>query len=219
MISSFRRPGTVEYNLSKGVRTLECNWQEERSRIEAGERVHLPLMESASVRTVEPDISIPPDSREPGKASNGQLLMPERKRNSMTTNDSSRQGADDGFREYKSMSQTFMPPVEERVVCPISSEAYFHGTWGGPVQMDGRSKDRIGPLNRHKNEQREAARMADGEASATTKLVGIETFEHAFVERSSTGTTQTTPFGSVVPHHPPSHNERVLESTAMASWR
>ena len=59
---------------------------------------------------------------------------------SLTANPSARrsfiQGADDGFREYKSMSQTFFAPVEERVVCPISSEAYFHGTWGGPVQLD-----------------------------------------------------------------------------------
>jgi len=136
MISSFRRPGTTEYNLSKGARTLECNWQEERSRIEAGERVHLPLMAGATVRPFEPDISIPPATRDPDKPTNGQLLMPERKRNSRTTNDSSRQGADDGFREYKSMSQTFFPTIEERVVCPVSSEAYFHGTWGGPVQLD-----------------------------------------------------------------------------------
>jgi len=219
MISSFRRPGTTEYNLSKGARTLECNWQEERSRIEAGERVHLPLMAGATVRPFEPDISIPPATRDPDKPTNGQLLMPERKRNSRTTNDSSRQGADDGFREYKSMSQTFFPTIEERVVCPVSSEAYFHGTWGGPVQLDGRSKTRVGPANRAKNEQHEAARMADGEMSATTKMIGVETFEHAFVARPSSGTTQPSGFGSVVPHHPPSHSERVLESTAMASWR
>jgi len=218
MISSFRRPGAGEYNLAKGARTLECNWQEERSRLEVGERVHLPLMAGATVRPFESDISIAPPTREPGMASGGHLLMPERKRNSRTTNDSSRQGADDGFREYKSMSQTFFEPIEERIVCPISSEAYFHGTWGGPVQIDGRSKTRVGPANRAKNDQCEAARMADGELSHTTKMIGVQTLEHAFVPRPSAGTMQQSGFGSVVPHHPPSQFERVLESTAMASW-
>mmetsp|Transcript_54755 Transcript_54755/g.96631 ORF Transcript_54755/g.96631 Transcript_54755/m.96631 type:complete len:124 (+) Transcript_54755:85-456(+) len=122
MISSYRRPGTSEYNLSSAARTLECNWQEERSRIEAGERIHLPLMADATVRPFETDISIAPDIRIPGKASNGRLVIPERKRTSRATNDSSRQGADDGFREYKSMMQTFFPPMEERDGYPISKE-------------------------------------------------------------------------------------------------
>ena len=71
--------------------SLAGNWQEERSRIECGERVHLPLMDAAVVRQFEPSISIAPPTREPGKASSGVLVMPERKRNSRTTNDSSRQ--------------------------------------------------------------------------------------------------------------------------------
>lgn len=127
MISSYRRPGTNEYNRGVGAPALECNWQEERSRIEVGERVHLPLMEGAVVRPLEPAISIAPPTREPGKPSNGVLMMPERKKNSRATNNSERQGADDGFREYTSMTQTFFTPVEERNPCPVATDAYFHG--------------------------------------------------------------------------------------------
>jgi len=219
MISSFRRPGTNDYNRGITAPALECNWQEERSRIEAGERVHLPLMEGAVVRPLEPAISIAPPTREPGKPSNGMLLMPERKLNSRTTNNSERQGADDGFREYTSMTATFFKPVEERNPYPVAEDAYFHGTWGGPVQIDGRTKTRSGVSNRSKNTEYEQAPLADGEESATTKMISAATFENSFAARPSSGTMQKTAFGSVVPRHPPSHSERMLESTAMASYR
>ena len=56
MISSYRREGTTEY----ACMTLECNWQEERSREAAGEIVKLSLMDGAVVRPEEPEISIAP---------------------------------------------------------------------------------------------------------------------------------------------------------------
>jgi len=73
--------------------------------------------------------------------------------------------------------------------------------------------------NRSKNMQYEQDRLADGEVSHTKKMISAETFEHAFAPRPSSGTMQSTAFGSVVPHHPPSHSERVFQSTAMASYR
>ena len=81
---------------------------------------------------------------------------------SVTTNDSSRQGADDGYREYTSINQTFYTLPEDRPRCPISTEANFHGTWGGPVQVDGRTKTRVGPYNRSKNVQCEPPLVPDG---------------------------------------------------------
>lgn len=211
MISSFRREGTTEY----ACMTLECNWQEERSREAAGETVKLSLMDGAVVRPEEPEISIaPPHS---GGEGAGQLLMPHRMRRSRTTNDSSRQGADDGFLEYTSMSRTFFQPPPERSTCPVSVEPYFHGTWGGPVQLDGRTKTRVGPFNRSKNVQHEQAQLPDGEAAMAKKLVSDSTFAHALTERNFVETGGG--FGSVVPRHPPTHGERMLESTAMASWR
>jgi len=215
MLSSFRREGTTEYS----CKTLECNWQEERSRLEAGENVKLSLMEGSVVRPVESDISIAPPTRDPGVASNGHLEMPHRMTRSRTTNDSSRQGADDGFREYTSMNQTFYAQPEIRTVCPISIEPNFHGTWGGPVQEDGRTKTRVGPANREKNVQYEQAVLADGEPKASKKLISMATFSNSLYDRHSSGSTIQGGFGSVLPRHPVSNSARMLESTAMASWR
>jgi len=212
-LSSYRREGTTEYS----CKTLECNWQEERSREEVGETVKLSLMKGAVVRPEEPDISIAPATREPGIASTGKLEMPHRMTRSRTTNDSSRQGADDGYREYTSMSQTFFLPPEQRVTCPISIEPYFHGTWGGPVQHDGRTKTRVGPFNRSKNQQFEQERLPDGEEKVAFKLISADTFNYALEPRVLPGTT-TGGFGSVLPRHPDGHAARMLTSTAMASW-
>lgn len=221
MLSSSRREGTTEY----ASNTLECNWQEERSRENLGETVKLSLMKGSVVRPEEPDISIAPPTRvQPSDTPHdtrehpfGQLLMPHRMRRSRTTNDSSRQGADDGFREYTSMSQTFFAPPEQRETCPVSTEAYFHGTWGGPVQLDGRTKTRVGIANRSKNSQFEKGVLPDGEAKLAKKMVSVETYNHASQNRPSSNTSGG--FGSVVPRHLPTHAERMLESTAMASWR
>lgn len=157
-LSSFRREGTTEYS----CRTLESNWQEERSRLECGEHVKLELMKGAVVAPLDPDISIAPPTRVPGASSDGKLLIPDRMTRSRYSFDSSRQGADDGFREYTSMNQTFYTNIEDRTKCPISIEPNFHGTWGGPVQIDGRTKVRVGPYNRSKNVQYELGFPPDG---------------------------------------------------------
>ena len=214
MLSSFRREGTTEYN----CRTLECNWQEERSRMEAGERVKLALMEGAVVAPLDPDLSIAPPTRVPGVPSNGKLLIPDRMTRSRTTNDSSRQGADDGYREYTSMNQTFFTLPEDRTTCPVSLEPNFHGTWGGPVQFDGRTKLRVGPTNRSKNVEMEQAMLQDGEAKAAKKMIIGDTFHYGSVPRPSMGSEIPGGFGSVLPRHPASQSARMLESTAMASW-
>jgi hypothetical protein len=214
MISSFRREGTTEYT----CRTLECNWQEERSRQAAGETVKLSLMDGAVIAPLDPDISIAPPTRVPGAQSSGKLLIPDRMTRSRTTNDSSRQGADDGYREYTSMNQTFYTLPDERPKCPISIEANYHGTWGGPVQFDGRTKTRVGPHNRSKNVQFESALVPDGEQKSAKKMIGESTYRaHALVDRS-TGLHTGGGFGSILPRHPPNVSERMLVSTAMASW-
>ena len=215
MLSSFRREGTTEYT----CRTLECNWQEERSREAAGEIVKLSLMEGAVVRPEDPDISIAPPTRVPGMASNGKLEMPHRMTRSRTTNDSSRQGANDGYLEYTSMNQTFYTLPEDRPTCPISTEPNFHGTWGGPVQIDGRTKSRKGPFNREKNTCFEQGPTPDGEQKTAKKLIDISTFAHSLDDRPSSGSMIQGGFGSVLPRHPAGASARMLESTAMASWK
>ena len=213
MLSSFRREGTTIYS----CKTLECNWQEERAREEAGETVYLDLMGGAVVRAEEPDISIAPPTRTPGVASNGKLEMALRSTRSRTTNDSSRQGADDGFREYTSMSRTFFLPPEDRPTCPIAHEPYYHGVFGGPVQIDGRSKTRVGPENREKNSQFEENRVPDGERRVAMKTIRPDNFHLSMRPRITPG-TNTGGFGSILPRHPEGHSSRMLTSTAMASW-
>ena len=81
------------------------NWQEERCRLEVGEWLDKGLMEGAECRALEADVSIAPPTRDPYLPSTGQLVIPSRTRRSKLTNDSSRQGADDGYR-------TFAPPEQ-----------------------------------------------------------------------------------------------------------
>jgi len=220
MISSYRREGTREYK----SHTLECNWQEDRARLEVGENVTLKLMDGAVVRPIEPDISIAPPTRPTFDASgnllksDGVLQLCLRAQRSRTTFDSSRLNADDGFREYLSMNQTFYTPPQERNTCPCSYEAYFHGTWGGPVQHDGRSKSRVGPFNRSKNDQLEQAPLADGEGTVAKKIISVETYSHAMQPRTTKGPQTGSGFGTILPRHQPDHGARMLTSTAMASW-
>ena len=215
MISSYRREGTGDYS----HRTLECNWYEDRCRLEVGEKVRLTMMEGAILRPEEPDISIAPPTRDPGVASNGKLEMPHRSYRSRTTNDSSRQGADDGYIERTSMNQTFYNEPTERNTCPIAVEPSYHGTWGGPVQYDGRTKTRVGPFNRSKNAQLEVGRQADSAATAAKKMISTETFMNSLQPRMTRlDDPMTGGFGSVLPRHPEGHDSRMLTSTAMASW-
>mmetsp|Transcript_27514 Transcript_27514/g.70069 ORF Transcript_27514/g.70069 Transcript_27514/m.70069 type:complete len:224 (-) Transcript_27514:238-909(-) len=221
MISSFKREGTREYT----SKTLECNWSEDRARLECGEMVQFKVMDGAVVRPPDPDISIAPPTRMAydswGNAlkSDGNLQLCLRGVRSRKTFDSSRLNADDGFREYVSMNQTFFKMPEDRDTCPMSYEANFHGTWGGPVQFDGRTKTRTGPFNRCKNEQFEAARVADGEHTVAKKMLSIETFRHAMEPRPVGGPQTGSGFGTILPRHDANDGERVLTSTAMDSWR
>ena len=68
-------------------------------------------MEGAVVRPFEPDVSIAPPTRVPGVPSDGKLCIPDRSRRSRATFDSSRQAADDGFREYQSTVLADFPPM------------------------------------------------------------------------------------------------------------
>ena len=220
MISSFKREGTREYT----SKTLECNWQEDRARLECGEKVYLKVMEGAVVRPADPDISIAPPTRvgfdawgEPLK-SNGTLELCLRGLRSRTTFDSSRLNADDGFRDYISMNQTFYEMPEDRSTCPMSMEPYYHGTFGGPVQHDGRSKTRTGPFNRSKNEQFEQGPKADSSATVAKKMVSVETFSHAMVSRPVRGPQFGSGFGTILPRHDAGEGARVLTSTAMDSY-
>ena len=103
-ISSFRREGTATYRPV----TLEGNWFEERCRLACGEWVEPKLMEGAVINAREPDISIAPPTRVPNASSSGKLLLLDRMRRSRATFDSSRQAADDGYRERTSINQTFI---------------------------------------------------------------------------------------------------------------
>jgi hypothetical protein len=221
MISSFRRDGTREYR----CKTLEGNWQEDRSRLEVGETVELELMKGAYLRPADPDISIAPPTRvaldpwgNPLK-SDGVLQMCLRSYRGRTMLDSSRLNADDGYREYQSLNQTFYIPPEDRNTCPCGTEPYFHGTWGGPVQFDGRTKTRTGPYNRSKNATYEQGPLADGEHTVAKKLLTIDTFAHALASRPVPGPQTGSGFGTVLPRHPEDHGARILTSTAMASWK
>ena len=130
------------------------------------------------------------------------------------------------------MNQTMYPPIEKRVRVPISTEANYHGTWGGVIQVDGRSKTRVGPENREKNERYEAPRKQDGDATYAKKMINADNFHRLVAQRPPrpelTRETMTiawterpypVEFGTIVPRHPKEASERMLESTAMASWR
>ena len=214
-ISSVKREGTTTYD----PRVLEANWYEERSRQEVGEKVYLELMDGAVIAPLDPDLSIAPPTRVPGVPSNGKLMIPDRMTRSRTTQDSSRQGADDGFREYLSMNQTMYKPIEAREKCPISTEANYHGTWGGPIQIDDLDKTRISAKNREKNTQLETDLVKDGEKKAAKKFIGMDTWAHISAERPSAGLGIPGGFGSILQRNPAGASVRMLESTAMASWK
>lgn len=197
-LSTTNAPGTRTY----GPEVLECNWNEERSRIASGERVYIPLMEGAVVRPFEPDVSIAPPTRVPGVPSDGKLCIPDRSRRSRATFDSSRQAADDGFREYQSTVLADFPPMEER----------------GYAQVDDLSKTRSGPATREKNAMHEQARKTDGEAKLAKKMLTEANFGHTFEPRPSSGTGKVG-FGSVVPRYATNAPEREFISTAMQSFR
>ena len=215
MISSYRREGTTVY----GTKTLEGNWYEENCRLDVGEKVVLSMMEGAFLRPEEPDISIAPPTRDPGVASNGKLEMPHRSFRSRVTFDSSRQAADDGYLERTSMNQTFFNDPKDREPCPMAYEPNTHGTWGGPIQFDGRTKTRVGPFNRSKNVQLEVGQKADCEETAAKKLVMGATFNRTLAPRVTRSDDPVTGgFGSELPRHPSGYDSRMLTSTAMASW-
>jgi len=227
-ISSFRREGVATY----GPHTLEGNWYEERTRLACGEYVQLELMKGAVVAPLDPDLSIAPPTRVPGEASNGRLMIPDRMTRSRTTFNSSRQAADDGYRERTSMNQTFYAKIEDRVRVPISTEANYHGTWGGVIQYDGRSKTRVGPENREKNERFEAPRKQDGDDTIAKKMVNADNYHRlvtmgqprpelnaATMRLAWTERPYPVEFGTILPRHKLGENARMLESTAMTSWR
>ena len=57
------------------------------------------------------------------------------------------------------------------------------------------------------------------DAKAAKKLITADTFSNSFAPRLSAGSAIPGGFGSVLPRHPETNSERMLESTAMASWR
>ena len=180
-ISTTNAPGTRAYTSV----VCENNWFEERARIAAGERVYIGCMEGAYLRPEDPDLSIAPNYRNPDVAADGTLVMPHRSWRSRTTNDSSRQGADDGFRIYSSVSGDDYCAMEKR----------------GNAQTDDLRKTRsatVQPLastarlaNREKNAMHEQFRLGDGEAKMAQKMLaeyttGAPRFEvHASAPRYS----------------------------------
>lgn len=223
MVSTHLQPPFASYEISEGVKdfgckTLDGNWFEERTRAEHGEEMadsmfpEGTLMAGAKTCDFDPDLSI-------ARSNEGKLTCPERLARSRITNNSSRQGADDGFREYVSMNSTFMPGVKERPAQPVSSDASYHSTWGGPIQHDGRSKTRFSAETRSKNVQREQGLHADGDASQTKKMIAAATRLHTAVPRPSANSHRTGEFGSVVPQRAPSYDDadRLQTTSQLAS--
>ena len=197
------------------------NWQEERQRLAAGEWLKHDLMAGAEVRPLESDVSIAPPTRDPYLPSTGQLVIPTRHRRSKLTNDSSRQGADDGYREYKSMTDTFFPPMVDRPAVPIATERNVHGTWGGPLQIDGRTKKRNSATNREKNDQEERDLDAPSDRASGQRMLAPHTMRHAFVPRETVGAHTRGGFGSTLPRNPPALAEAEaarLQSTSRESF-
>jgi len=233
MVSTHLQPQFASYEVDEGVKnysykTLEGNWFEERTRAEHGEEMadsmfpEGTLMAGAKANDFDPDISIAPPNRDPLQASTGRLLCPERLTRSRITNNSSRQGADDGFREYTTMNNTFMPPPDQRPNQPISSDAGYHSTYGGSIQRDDLSKTRYSAQTRTKNAEREPAIKAAGDATHAQKLLNAATRHHVDVQRPSANSHRTTGFGSVLPHLPKpaiTEDERLQTTSRMqSSW-
>ena len=158
--------------------------------------MYIPMMEGAYLRPEDPDLSIAPPTRDPGVASDGVLVMPHRSYRSRVTNDSSRQAADDGFREYNSINRSDFCPIEQR----------------GPAQTDDLRKTRSATVhphattakiaNREKNAVCELQRIADGEGKMTKKLLCGSNFAQSFEPRpSSEAVPGKTGYGCAVPRH------------------
>ena len=197
--SSTRVSGSGVYTSA----TLECNWNEDRVRLDAGEYVYMPLMEGAQVRPEETDISIAPPTRDRGKASDGRLVMPHRSMRSRATQDSSRFVTDDGYRVTLSTHLNDYTPIGERV---------------GAVQVDDLSKTRTGVSMREKNSQLEPNRVQDGEAKMAKKMLNAATIAHLAVPRPSEGTGKPG-YGGTLPLHNAADFAHQFDSTHRLSYQ
>jgi len=197
-ISTTNAPGTRAYTSV----VCENNWFEERARLAAGERVYIGCMEGAYLRPEDPDLSIAPDYRNPTIPADGTLVMPHRSWRSRTTNDSSRQGADDGFRIYNSLSGDDYCPIEKRGNSQVDDLRKTRSATVQPMASTARI------ANREKNAMYEQFRICDGEAKMAQKMLGAyhtaeATFEmHASKPRPS---REALPgkigYGCTVPRH------------------
>jgi len=227
MVSTHLQPPFASYEKAEGVKSysskcLEGNWFEERTRIENGEEnVDAAsvwpagvMLKGSVIREQEPDVT--PDE---STCDSTMLTQLDRMRRSRISLDSNRQGADDGYREYKTMNQSFYMPIAERPDPPLSFEPGYHGTWGGPIQKDGRTKSRNSADNRQKNTQVEPDVLADGDKKAAKKMISAATLHHATVARPSAFSDRTSEFGSVVPPVAPSYPdaERLQTTTRLLS--
>ena len=152
-LSTTNAPGTRAYTSV----VCENNWFEERARIESGERVYIGCMEGAYLRPEDPDLSIAPDYRNPEVPADGRLVMPHRSWRSRTTFDSSRQGADDGFRIYSSLSGDDYCPIEKRGNSQLDDLRKTRSATTAPMATTARI------ANREKNAMFEQSRICDGE--------------------------------------------------------
>ena len=151
-LSTTNAPGTRAYTSV----VCENNWFEERVRIESGERVYIGCMEGAYLRPEDPDLSIAPDYRNPEVPADGRLVMPHRSWRSRTTFDSSRQGADDGFRIYSSLSGDDYCPIEKRGNSQLDDLRKTRSATTAPMATTARI------ANREKNAMFEQSRICDG---------------------------------------------------------
>ena len=151
-LSTTNAPGTRAYTSV----VCENNWFEERARIESGERVYIGCMEGAYLRPEDPDLSIAPDYRNPEVPADGRLVMPHRSWRSRTTFDSSRQGADDGFRIYSSLSGDDYCPIEKRGNSQLDDLRKTRSATTAPMATTARI------ANREKNAMFEQSRICDG---------------------------------------------------------
>jgi len=238
--------GVTEYS----QRTLEGNWQEERARKEAGEKPadredFLNIMNGAYRRALDDDndevwppiempISTAPPTRDAVYASNFALegtIRMARSRVALaservihgdpsTTLQANTRDASGRFKEYSSINHTFMPALVQRPNQPICYDAYYHSTWGGPIQYDGRSKTRFSSENLQKIAQRQPAMIPDGDFASSQKLISGKTLHHIFSERPSETSHMTGDFGCVVPHNPPpaiTETDRLMTTSRSAS--
>ena len=175
-LSTTNAPGTRAYTSV----VCENNWFEERARIESGERVYIGCMEGAYLRPEDPDLSIAPDYRNPEVPADGRLVMPHRSWRSRTTFDSSRQGADDGFRIYSSLSGDDYCPIEKRGNSQLDDLRKTRSATTAPMATTARI------ANREKNAMFEQSRICDDGrwlcarvATASIAIAGSASSRHA----------------------------------------